>query len=384
MGQQIKTFLKAVAGLNLLKVIAYLLELVSVRNVSAIVLGVTVALGARNLWNGPIRPILRDATIVFVSDKLAGGDIPFTTCNTNDSVCLGSEDILYAKSAPTEGGPYLQWGLETNSPWFTRFATNTIAFFDYENITNDPRAPGQIIFIPLFTDSSFHLGGRTDCDKSIIVNERYLTWEGWNDMRDLYVTTTHELIHNQRGNFCNYPKPEPGTPGGVIWSDWVNKRSQWVETHTSAATTEVLAAMCRYGDKVACRAFWNDINASARGSLYTRLKQNHLGFLFDPFMNLFVRTHDEALRAEKADRFWRMGGGDGVQEKDAIVQKYQQFPWEEYILPGVLYGIPLDTGNLDRIIIGNGHIVTTVLGMPFDDSAAMFGPVLRTILWLGS
>lgn len=319
------------------------------------------------------RPIARDLVVSVVADKLAGPDVPLRAC---DLIIVRDDcDVVYARSAILD--PETQWGLVTNMPYLAELASKIVPLFPYEGLVAVPAMPSAIYFYPLSDESSFHIGGRTDCVSQVMLNERYITFGPWNDAREIQSTLTHELIHDQLGNFCVYDE-EPGMPNSPAWSE---RRSVWVEQHTESATVEVLAAQCRYGDKIACGAFWQTIAALSRGSLYTELREARLGFLYEPLMDLLTRDKGERWRAEKSLRHYRGMGPSGVAARDLIIEKYQAGPWLVYVLPGIVRGTPLDTGNEGPAYDSAGNAYTVILGMPFDDTWLMFGWAGRAFLW---
>src|SRR3990172_5304901 len=319
--------------------------------------------------------------------------------SSNCSRCFdgGREDcdLVYSRSAPFN--PATQWGLVTNSPYLTEAAVNIIPVFVTDNMVSVPEIPTNIYFQPLITADSFHLGGRTDCENYVMTNERYITLSAWNDERDILTTLTHELLHNQDGNFCNTPVPLP--EGCVIISEggrryyscehgavpalneWLENRSVRVESHTASGTVEALAAQCSAGSGLACASFWDNIKGLASGSLRTELNGIGLWGLFDPFLDLFVRSRTESRQADKSMRDYTINGPEGYKQRMEIIAKYYAMPWNVYVVPGIANGALLDTGNLTRVMIPGGEkIYLVVLGMPYDDSQLMFGPVGRMFL----
>lgn len=324
---------------------------------------------------GPARPILRDLAITVIADKLAGNEMPLRLCDATYAAGRSDCDLVYTRSEAIDEAT--QWGQVTNSPYLTDLARQIIPYYVQEGVTDslsfgsmiiEPSIPVSIAFVPLIDDNAFHLLGQTN-GFQVILNERYLTFSAWNDERGILSTLVHEMIHDQGGNFLFPPSAE--------WD--LGSRSVWVEQHTQSATTEILASMCRMGERVACRAFWMSVGDAARGSYFTELSRAHLGWLYHPTMDLLTRSRTESIRAEKNDRYWRNLPG-GIAQRDAIIAKYQRGPWTNYILPGVVYGIPEEAGTDCLVQVGN-VIGRTSCIVPFDDTALMFGSFGRFFLW---
>ena len=395
--------LRFVAGLSILDVVALpfwlvlrILGWLTVRRLTAIVVGAILGTAWFSLFIlSPLRPIVRDAVVVVVADKLSGAPRPLTMCDAQFAGGREDCDLVYSRSAPFN--PATQWGLVTNSPYLTEMAVNIIPVFVTDNMVSIPEIPTNIYFQPLITADSFHLGGKTDCASYVMANERYITVSAWNDERDILVTVTHELLHNQDGNFCSSPVPLP--EGCVIvneagrryysceqdavpvLNEWIANRSIWVESHTSSGTVEALAAQCSAGSGLACASFWDNVKGMASGSLRTELNGIGLGGLYDPFLDLFVRSRTESRQADKSMRDYTINGPEGYKQRMEIIAKYYAMPWNVYVVPGIANGALLDTGNLTRVMIPGGEkIYLVMLGMPYDDSQLMFGPVGRMFL----
>jgi len=379
-----------------------LLDLITVGRLAAVIAGIAMGL----LWFSVFttaKPILRDLIVTVAADKMAGPAIPLVACNGDFAMGREDCDLIYTNSDPL--CPNCHWGIVTNSNYLNTLARMTIPYYEQEGLVQNlyfmgyqiwPWVPRSIAFIPMFNADSFHLLGQTN-GNDVILNERVLYFEAWNDARSIRETLTHEMIHDQGGYFFNYPEPLPETcifMGGGIYCktpismekiaevyEWLENSSVWVEQHTQSATIEVLAAECRMSEENACGAFWLAIGDAARGSLYTELHQIGLGFLYDPLMSVLIRNQSERVRAEKMNRYWQ-GLDGGAAQRDAIIAKYQAGPWLNYVLPGVLYGQLEQAGTPKLLIFAAGARGMTTNSFPFDDTALMFGPVGRTFLWL--
>lgn len=396
----VRSGFQAVGRTSIFDIITFPFKWLTFRRISAIVSGLIVG----SVWFGffilsPVRPIVRDAVLTVIADKLAGPNIPVTVCEPLtagpdcDLVYTGGSDA--SRSLTPAGDAESEWGLVTNSTFLTNMTHMISPFFTYELLTDKVKDPVAVIFIPRAGDDSLNNLGQVIYGIVVLLNERMLYFEPWNDAKTIQATLTHELIHIQGGNFLYSPEPLPASCYVVmddgqskyfcaVESDipklfeWASRRSVWVEQHTQAATVEVLAAMCNSGDRLACSSFWDDFGRATSGSLEVELKSVGLQALYQPFMNVMTRNSVERSRAEKALRYWvRYPGG-----RDAIVLKYGQGPWVNYILPYIVHGRLLDTGNTYQVDEGYGY--KAVIGMPFDDIEVRLGPVLTTFIRLTS
>ena len=292
-------------------------------------------------WGSEFRPVMRDAVIALGAHTLAGKKI--------------SVEPDYYGGAGVN--PYITWEMPSNSVWLVRRTTNIVPFMSYEGLVDNAVYPTEVFFIPFTDDGSFHIAGRAIIQYGyVLLNERLITDDKWTDERDLLEVLTHELIHIQGGNFATWS-------GGETWED----QSAHLESATSAATVEVLAAMCNYGDRVACKAFWLDIESMARYSLSYRLRK--LPGVYEAFANIFLRDADQEQASRKSLRFWMVEGED---VRMGIILKYGVDPWETHILRALKDGIQMDTGNID----GFGHR----LSLRFDDTFDLLGPAW--VLWI--
>lgn len=287
-----------------------------------------------------VRPIFRDAVVAIYAHQRAGEPVPF--------------DADYSMGMPYP--PAMTWGVQVNSVWMIEKITGITPYFAFEKISGNPMYPDAAYFLPRVGTSSFTTSGQmhlqtTDTGEWIQLNERHLTDPRWIDERRTLATTVHELIHVQGGVFLAGSSAE-------------------FESATTAATTEVLAAMCVFQDKLACGAFWDDIESHALISLASRLPEG----IYDIFADLFIRDTDEAFADKKTDRFW----ADNEAGRQEIREKYGRHPWEERVVPGVIYGRTLNTEIGARE--GNGDIVGSY--MPYDDTSALLGWRVRLLILL--
>ena len=281
-------------------------------------------------------PIARDMTIAWLASRLAGPKVP-SEIDVDDNELLQTWDTL------------------SNSKAIVHMAYDILPFFAVEGVSDASHYPSVILVVPLVAEPSFVIAGQageTPDGPMVRLNERFL-----NDRAGLLATLTHELIHIQGGYFLDPPEGI----GGL-------ERSYFIESRTSTATLEVLAAMCRYGDPVACQAFWGDLESMARRSLQAKAGRVGLLGLYEWWSSTFLRDDAGDLRAEKMDRFWSARRV----EQQQIVERYGELPWEEQVLPGIC-GEPLITGTLRQFDTFEGRPVMLVLAMPFDDTREMLG-----------
>src|SRR3990167_8181042 len=206
------------------------------------ILAVVAALagyGFGAIWNSEVPEIVRDAAYGLVAHQLAGLDIPFAP----DYV---GGDLVNKLQA---------WDINSNSLWLVQQTTKIVPYFAYEDLTDRGLYPSILAWIPMTNERSFHVLGTAYTDEYVIyLNDRTVTDPRFNDQREALETLVHELIHIQGGLFADDPAP-----------DWATK-SAHLESATEAATIEVLAAMCNYGDKIACLSFWSSTEGLARSS----------------------------------------------------------------------------------------------------------------------
>ena len=287
---------------------------------------------------------LRDMAVAMVADGLAGEAIPLDAPHSYDALFRVYDTI-------------------TNSKAMSEWVYEIVPFFAIESISNGNRYPRTVLLAPNVAQRSFVVAGTAHCEEGEVwLNDRFM-----DDRAQMLTTLTHELIHIQMGNFCVMPDKEEGNDS--------TSRSVWVESHTTAATVEATAAMCRYGNPTACQAFWQEISALARRSVQAKLMRAHVPWLYNWWASAALRNDQEDIRAEKMVRFWAPNMG----ELQGIVERYGEFPWETMVSPGICGGI-LDTGVIGPF---NERGYAVILGMQFDDSRAMLGQ-LGTLLFCGT
>jgi len=281
-------------------------------------------------------PIARDMTVAWFASIMAGPKVPA-------EIDVDDNELL------------LTWDTQSNSKAIIHMAYEIVPFFAVERVSDASHYPAVILVVPLVAETSFVIAGqagKTPNGPMVRINERFL-----DDRAGLLATLTHELIHLQGGYFLDPPE-------GIEGLD----RSYFIESRTSTATLEVLAAMCRYGNPVACQAFWGDLEVLARRSLQAKAGRAGLLGLYEWWASAFLRDDAGDLRGEKMDRFWE---GNRT-EQQQIIERYGELPWEEQVLPGIC-GQPLITGTLRQIDTFEGRPVMLVLAMPFDDTREMLG-----------
>ena len=294
--------------------------------------------------------LMRDLTIAVIAEKMAGDKMPF------------EPDYSLSQF-------YDVWGIVTNSMWLNEQVRIIIPFFEYENISEMPTYPGAVIFEPMPGQRSFHILGMAGVPRNegdigaVYMNERFTIEDFRSDERLLLSTLVHELLHFQRGDFLG------GEP------NWLE--SSAYEANTQAATIEVLAAMCNYRNEVACKAFWDEIYAYARGSFRMRLRRWGLESLYYPIADLLWWDNVDRRAADKNLRYWE-GDMDRKNYLYSIIYSYQQRPWEKVVIPGIL-GAPLDTGLEGKCDVTTAGIRCEPILMPFDDTVDLIGGF---IMWL--
>ena len=299
-----------------------------------------------------LRFLARDLFIAKYADVMAGPDVPFGALATGKA-----GDAQYTREAPI--WPGFTYGISTNSMWFVEQATLVVPYFASEYLTPRPLYPNAAYFLPLPANRSFVVGGSASCERGmVLLNERVLLDERWNDARYALEVFVHEMIHVQGGAFCS------GT-------------SRELESATSAATTEILAAMCNWGNSLSCKAFWSNIKDHAVRSAFWRANKLGGGWLFERWMDVFIRDASERRGGAKTYRFWAPARAERME----IALKYGLVPWEKLVLAGVR-GIPLNTGFPVSEYSRPGHPpIVKILGMPMDDTRVLLGP-LALLAWL--
>jgi hypothetical protein len=287
------------------------------------------------------KPLIRDFVIANVAHIRAGEPIPFE-----------EDEPGYTRERAIDPPNYLlTYQIQSNSFWMAEYARLIVPYFGYEFVTPNPRYPKIMGAIPFQASESFHIGGRMIPVQGgiVLLNERYFLDERWNDKRRALGVLVHELVHVQGGAYLQ----------GESWE---------LESATSIATLEVLAAMCNYGDTLACPAFWRNVEHFARTSLKLKLQASGLGGLYTFWANTFWRDDYEQDAFEKSMRFWE----NDPETLKAIYFKYNLVPWN-VVVNGVATGDKLNTKHANCDSYG-----CYVIGMPFDDITALLG----NWLWL--
>jgi hypothetical protein len=218
-----------------------------------------------------------------------------------------------------------------------------LPFFVQENVREMPISPEEITVI---LGESGGISGVAIPEHNII----RLTFIEQVDVRELLPVIVHELVHLQRGRFL----------AESPWTDFTSS-----EANTQAATLEVLAAMCNSGDDLACAAFWNEIGEHSDSVFWFHLEQNGLEEWYQPINELF----------------W-VGSSDFQSAPIHLSYTYFQYPWKQIIIPGIIGGESLDTGNTYNHEISDGNFVCRQLLMPFDDTEYLLGLLDQFIEWI--
>lgn len=317
---------------------------------AAELLAVGALLGSAWLFNA-YQPLIRDFYIANVAHQRAGDVIPFT-----------EEIAQWSGGFKIDQNDIYAFGLESNSIWVANYVRLIVPYMTYEHVIESAWYPRAANVVPFGNTNSFHVAGRMYPNENVIfLNERYFLDPKWNDQRRALETLVHELVHIQRGNFIYGTSAE-------------------LESATSAATTEILAAMCNYGDELACKSFWHEIENLSRSSLLIQLNKIGAQGLYETWANTFWRDSADTDAYSKSMRFWADSPGDLL----VIREKYALVPWMDVIY-GVVYDIPLDTGN-PLCILDSAYDAfyisptwyCVVIGMPFDDARYL----LQDLMWI--
>jgi len=322
---------------TILKVIAY--EVVGMAALAALV----VLYLFISSWVRYLAPTWASLFVAQYAHIQAGEKIPFP------------DDTLFTRSTPLE-----RWTQQTNSEWLADYTRLIIPFFAYEELVSRPWYPVAVLFIPESGARSFHIGGTNHLAQGVItLNERYILDKKWDDQRDVLSVLIHELIHSQGGNFTFVLGLGP----------------EEFEANTTTATVEVLAAMCNYGDQLACKAFWYEVESLARTRLMMQFKD--LGFNDDVYQRVadfLWRDDTQEASARKARRYW----ANNQDEYWYIIRAYQANPY--FLFVKGLGGGKLDTGNWATEPEGRRH----VLGTPFDDSLDLIPDWIERLIALSA
>lgn len=315
------------------------------------------------LFFSPIPAVFRDVSFVVYAhqqEQLALRIAQDAHCRAGDEeacIALERHDIRlpfkadYARSQALE--EKYEWGVITNSRWLADQSRLILPYFAYEGVSTWEVGiyPRLVAFFPFGGDRSFHVLGTVPEGQVVILNERLVLDPRLNDEVEAKAVLIHELVHTQGGKYLEWP-PE-------TW-----------EAYTSAATLEVEAGMCNYGDPVACAAFWKDFEGMVRGSLKYAALSVGVPWLYDAFANVWLRSDEETIWAAKQARFF----DDHGEDLKTLLYKYDALPWATLVLPQ-FRGIAMKTGHTQYDMTGIGWYHT----MFFDDMLAMLGQ----FHWLG-
>lgn len=308
----------------------------------------------------PFVLVLRDLAVATYAHIKAGDEIPFEVTYNFEEMDWNYIDYSRSNQLST----LLSWEMRTNSMWLADKARLIVPFFEYEGIKEHPIYPLSFYISPNIENDSFHILGRAYTEQgTILINERFLFEEGRRDLRQVLSTIVHELVHIQGGGFSWH------------WLAGANLQSN-LESRTQAATIEVLAGMCHYRDKVACKTFWSEIESYARGSLLMRLRMYGYEDWYDRIANLLWRDSTETLARNKSLRHW-MNSESLREYYYEIINNYQKAPWEDLIIEG-LCGTGLAAGfQVETLESRNSQTRKVPLYewviMDFDDTISMFG-----------
>lgn len=284
------------------------------------------------LFYANYKTLIRDFVIAVVAFERAGDPVPF-------------EDNVYARGRILDMD--MSYGMESNNLWMLDQTRLIVPYFPYEKVSTQGVYPVAVGSIPMAGDDSFHVAGRMIPNHEeghiALLNEREFLDQRWNDQRRALEVLVHELVHVQGGNYLF------GT-------------SEELESATSIATVEVLAAMCNYDHELACQSFWLEVSGLARTSLLLQLQDIGRGYLYDSWARLFWRTAEQQVAYDKSMRYWD-------KSPDALYtirSKYALVPWQTIVAKVSVNG-KADTGIKYCNTYG-----CAILGMPFDDIAYLF------------
>ncbi len=272
-----------------------------------------------------------------------------------DKLQKGSDFVPdYGRTTYTYG----DWGMYSNSKWLLDEARIIVPYFSYENINSVPDYPQLILFVPMTAESSFHLGGQTNCSDKIIINEKFAMLDSWKGM-DLLSTLVHELAHVQKGVFCG---------------DRANS-----ETMTQVATVEVLAGMCNHGVELSCDSFWNEFGDMAEQSIRTRWMARYKSDIpWQIFEDTFIRDAKEKEYSAKSTRHWFQ---DEVHKSrlEYIIEEYGSAPYNDYMLNYLCGGL-IATGHADTYLFGM-NIMFNPVQFKLDDTKYLLTKQAPWYLW---
>jgi hypothetical protein len=302
---------------------------------------VILALFAASLVVGIVgnnnRSIVRDFIIANIAHVESGDVIEF-----------GEDEGGYIRGLPLNED--YSYSIKTNSTWVSDYVRLIVPYMYYEGLTSFPAYPMVAAVVPMLGNDSFHVAGRMIpkvASYDIFLNERIILDARWGDKRMALEVLVHELVHGQRGAFIM---------GG----------SEALESATSTATMEVLAAMCNYGDDLACRSFWWELENLSRTSLLLALQEKGLLPLYEAWADIFWRDGTEIVAYHKGMRRW----AEDPLQLATLRKKYSKIPYDR-IVAVMTEGYVLNTMNKQCVQVGATAYAQNqtcmIMGLEFDD-----------------
>lgn len=266
---------------------------------------------------------------------------------------VGDPLIFYPDYSESE--ELMFWGILTNSRWLADQVRLIVPYLVREGVAAESVVgiyPDIVAFSPYAASQSFKIAGQASPNQQIVwINER-LIFQTEPSLSDVFSTLVHELIHLQRGYFFN--------PNDILKT----------EAYTVAATTEVLAGMCRAGKPEACQAFWMEIKGMALTAAKESFVRDKISPVFDTLMNILFRD-------KSAEERWKKWVQDYPENPD-ISLRYSLYPYEELIIPNVLNQTEMRVTNLDLQNYAYSLLIDPL--MPFDDTEYLLGSGIITLL----
>jgi hypothetical protein len=206
-------------------------------------------------------------------------------------------------------------GVTTNSRWLADYTRKIVPFFEYENVRSMGIYPRSVLFVPYRGRDSIHVLGRASCSTGqVTINERYALDQRYT-LHSLLATLVHELTHIQGGEFCE------GDPDEF-------------ESKTQAVAIEILGAMCNYGDRLACHAFYNEVEGILKATAYLiAIEHNWQDFYFT-INALFFQNREQEMASQKSWRYWSQSGSRRL-TLSSILRRYHAKVLYDYLLPGL-------------------------------------------------
>ena len=252
------------------------------------------------------------------------------------------------------------WGILSNSAWLFEQMTAILPYMDYEHAVPERQvqAVRAIVFVPYIDGgNSFHILGKYFPSKqSIEINAIFLLAERRKNEPDMLLSTlVHELVHAQ-------------------WGAYVTGTSEQLESATQAMTVEILAAMCRHGNGLACEAFYTELAEYSLAYVTLAIKDTH------PGLALWL-NHMDAANPETYDKSMAHWESDPDRLKH-IMNAYVIRPWQMHLIPNV-HGVSLfDTGFTEYSNILDWMMdIGSPVYAEFDDTRALLEPVLDLLYW---